>query len=549
MTHAVVLNDVAYYKHPTPTRAAGGHVIASALRDSGYECKIIDWFTLLDEELFDIIKSLSTENTKLLAISATFLAPKESTGYNALSEATGLGTFKLPVSKKIDETVFEKNLYMWLETEKNCKEWFARLKEILPGVTIVLGGARISRVVSLLEKTDYYTNAYEDVDYFVLGEGERIITQIADSIFKNTETNFNAREIKGCTFLAELTQMSSIPRIYHTKDVCIEPNEWLPLEISRGCRFNCAFCNYEKNVYRKKDKKTLVDELTRNYELFGTQGYNLTTDCLTDSKQYVDIFCDALSSLYFSVDFSAYARVDLLWKYSDMFDQLLEVGFKAGWFGVETFNHDAGKAIRKGLHPDKVKEILKNIRYKADEHEGFWLLTCLIFGLPKETIQSLENTLQWYSNQEIIDEVSVSVLDFAEFSENLEGITNYSDISINPKKFGFTKLSFSPFFWEHGTMNITQATELKDKFRDLMAEHSYTRFGGGATFEYPAIRSLGFTHKQTTQLLKNKFVVGKNLVNIDKKTKKRANEALLDMSKKRLQDYYKNLLTTEKIVA
>ena len=164
--------------------------------------------------------------------------------------------------------------------------------------------------------------------------------------------------------------------------------------------------------------------------------------------------------------------------------------------------------------------------------------------MPKETIQSLENTLQWYFSQKIIDEVSVSVLDFAEFSENLEGITDYSDISNDPKKFGFTKLSFSPFFWEHETMNIVQATELKDKFRDLMADHSYTRFGGGATFEYPAIRSLGFTHKQTTQLLKNKFVVGKNLINIDKKKKKRANEALLDMSKKRLQTYYENLLAT-----
>ena len=234
MTHAIVLNDVAYYKHPTPTRAAGGHVIASALRDSGYECKIIDWFTFLDEELFDTIKSLATDDTKLLAISATFLAPKESTGYNALSEATGLGAFRLPVSKKIDEAVFEKNLYMWLETEERCKEWFGRLKEVLPGVTIVLGGARISRVVSLLEKTNYYLDAYKDVDYFVLGEGERIITQIADSIFKDTKPVFNIREIRGCTFLAELTQTANIPRIYHTKDACISPNEWLPIEISRG---------------------------------------------------------------------------------------------------------------------------------------------------------------------------------------------------------------------------------------------------------------------------------------------------------------------------
>ena len=55
---------------------------------------------------------------------------------------------------------------------------------------------------------------------------------------------------------------------------------------------------------------------------------------------------------------------------------------------------------------------------------------------------------------------------------------------------------------------------LIDKFRDLMADHSYTRFGGGATFEYPAIRSLGFTNAFLPSLsvvLKIQIKIQKNM--------------------------------------
>jgi radical SAM superfamily enzyme YgiQ (UPF0313 family) len=542
MSQAIILNDVAYYKHPVPSRAAGGHVIASSLRKNGYSCDVIDWFTM-SKDIFSILKQRITQETKLIAISATFLAPKDSVGSNTLSEATGLGTFKVALDKQIDyEAIFEKNIYMWLETATATKEWFSSLKSLAPQATIIIGGARLSRVYSLIEKDSIYIDAYKDVDYFVLGEGDEIIVNIADKVFKNKPLKVNTKTIKGCTFIFASRFSGEIPQIYHTKRDGIVEKEWLPLEISRGCKFNCAFCNYEKNVFRKKPKHSLVEELTRNYELFGTQGYNLTADCLTDSREYVDIFCEALASLPFKIEFSSYARIDLFSKYEDMIDQLLEVGFKAGWFGIETFNHDAGKLIRKGLHPDKVKYLLELVKTKSNNYGGFWLLTYLIFGLPQETTKSLEETITWFTSQTFIDEVSVSILDFAEFSSSLSEITDYSDISSNPSKYGFKRLSFNPFYWEHDTLNITDAIEKKDKFRDLMAEHTFTRFGGGSTFEYPAIRSLGFSHEQTTLLLKNKFGVSKNLIKIDADKKKKASKALLSVSKDKLDTYYHAML-------
>lgn len=546
MTQVIVLNDATYHKHPLSTRPAGGHVIASNIREAGYTCEVIDWFTVLPN-FFEILEKLATKETKVLAISATFLAPPTSVGLNeALSDQTGLGVYKDETVDNVSletEVIYDRNLYLWLDNEETAKNWFSKVRSILPDITIIMGGPRTARIFKIAERKKI-KSAIDNIDYFVVGEGDEAAIKIIDKIIKGKGNFLREVDKNGLKFIFSNRYDKPIPPIKHTKFTNAVSGEWMPLEISRGCKFNCSFCNYEKNVYRKKDRQTLIDELTRNYEMFGVKGYHLTCDCLNDSKKYMDIFTDALKSLYFDIEYVSYTRLDMFHKYEDMMEQLFETGFRAGWFGLETFNHDAAKAAKKGLHPDRVKQLMQLLKDKSHKYGGFWLSVYLVFGLPKETIESLEETISWFKNNHVVDEVSVSVLDIAEFSEQLVDMTSFSDHTLNPEKFGFTELSYNPFYWKHETMDVHDAIRMKEKFKEEMKYHTSTRYGGSAMNEYGSIRTLGFSHSQTVKLLKVKLGdVGSKLLDMDKNLKVNVRKQLLQLSQEKLKKYNDSLLS------
>ena len=148
-------------------------------------------------------------------------------------------------------------------------------------------------------------------------------------------------------------------------------------------------------------------------------------------------------------------------------------GYKAGWFGVETLCHAAGKAAGKGLNPERVKELLALLKQKGD----VWTTCYFILGLPKETKESLNDTLQWLLKQSVIDEVQTSILDIGPFIEELSGIIDFSDHSKNPDKYGFTKLELTPeFYWEHEDLNLHDCVEINEVWKKAFVDHHYTRF-------------------------------------------------------------------------
>ena len=72
-----------------------------------------------------------------------------------------------------------------------------------------------------------------------------------------------------------------------------------------------------------------------------------------------------------------------------MADLLEASGLVSATFGIETLNHAAGKAIGKGLQPDKTRELLHWLR---DEKWGERIVTFsgFIVGLPHETPATVE---------------------------------------------------------------------------------------------------------------------------------------------------------------
>ena len=132
----------------------------------------------------------------------------------------------------------------------------------------------------------------------------------------------------------------------------------------------------------------------------------------------------------------------------------------------------------KGEVSDEITGGASILREKSSK---IWITTNMIIGLPGETLDSLEETLQWLKKQKIVDEMMANILTVPSFIEELDSIIDFSNMTKNPEKFGFTRLEYFPkFYWEHDTMNLRQSVEVKNHWRKELNNHTFTRFGGSA---------------------------------------------------------------------
>lgn len=548
----ILLSDIPNQSNETyAARYAGPYVIKSNLIEFGIKTIVLDWFRFIkdNEKFFEYFENLVDENTKVVGISNTFLYPP----LNNKKQNDSSGLSALPAKNKIDEDAAAAySLYLWDDNNSTLTDWFQRLRAILDkynkNAKIILGGARSTRFLQMasLAPSDYCIRKY--VDYILIGMADHAIKILIDKISKGKKVE-DILEKNGLKFILcdrepWKTPNTFVPVTRYDKTDCFESSHWAGLEIGRGCAFNCKYCYYEKRFAEKKPLDVLKEELKRNYYDLGIKGYNITADCFNDNRRFVGAWAEMVASLDFKIEWASYVRVDPFHKWPEMMDEMIESGYKAGWFGVETLDHAAGKMAGKGLNPDRVKELLGILKQKGE----VWTTAYFILGLPKETKQSLQNTLNWLLNQRVIDEVQTSILDVGPFIEELSGVIDFSDHSKNPEKYGFTKLEFTPqFYWEHETLNLNDCISINEEWKEAFLDHKYTRFGGSAHGEYVRIRDTGLTHKETVVYMKTKFKVGEKLINIDRQKKKKFKEYVMNLSEQNIKRYYDNFLEINRV--
>ena len=365
-------------------RYAGTYRIATEIRNMGYTVQTIDFcmqFTI--EEIQKLLHKYMTPNTKIVGVSSTFLVSQNSLLSNNRRHTSEQSNQSTSVGWTLEQ--FEEIAFTIKSINLNAK--------------IMVGGSKT------------FKRDLNCVDIWVDGEGENFIRRY----FGNSEKfNFNTSKID-----------------WHESDHIFE-GEHLPIEIARGCIFKCSFCSYNLNGKKMwdyvKDPEIVRQELMANWINYGTEGYMFCDDTYNDTPQKVESYHKMLTSLPFEVDFSAYMRLDLIAAKPHTIDLLYESGCRSVFFGIETFNQKAGKHIGKGMDPNRQKEALYEIKEKWPDaviSAGF------IAGLPYETEESLQETVDWLSRDDCpIDAPSMQVL----------SIGSKSKIGSDPFSYGIEKV-------------------------------------------------------------------------------------------------------------
>jgi radical SAM superfamily enzyme YgiQ (UPF0313 family) len=289
-------------------------------------------------------------------------------------------------------------------------------------------------------------------------------------------------------------------QIYWTDTDLIEPNDWLPIEVARGCAFNCAYCNYprrgEFESYRHAE--SMREELIRNYEKYGVTKYMLVDDLYNDSKDKVRYLYDHVwSRLPFKPEWTSFMRLDMFWSDPESAEMVKASGARYGGFGIETLHNQAGKRIGKGLGKERIIETLTMLK----EVWGDEVLVgaCMISGLPFEPIESIHETIDWTMTTDLLHGATWQHLTLV--SPDIKIIAN-SKLEPEPKnridsdfdKFGVKWLDGENWINSAGVTNSqAMAAVLRYKPNNPWA-------GRFNQYLYADIRSAGVTHEQISKV-------------------------------------------------
>lgn len=378
-------------------RQAGGHRIATYLRNHDWDIEVIDFaakFTL--DELKQLTKSRIRNNTKFISFSCIFGS--------------------------------------WPENISNFALW---LKANYPNIVITYGG------------TDWPKVNSKAIDFYITGYGELAMLQLLKYIAGNAprssivfDLRFADRKVITANRSCPSFPLNKLSIDYEHRDFLL-PDEWLNLELSRGCIFQCKFCNYPvlnvKGDYTQ-DEEDFYRNAQSNFDKFGIKNYYIVDETFNDRSDKIEKFANAVERLNFVPFYSGFIRADLLINRPQDKENLLRMNFLGHHYGIESMNYASVKSIGKGMHPDKLAAGLLEIKnyFQQNGRNIFRGTMSFIAGLPHETIYTMLQTADWLNKNWHDQSVIWFPLAILDPTQNKHGTSDsVSELSLNYTEFGY----------------------------------------------------------------------------------------------------------------
>lgn len=484
MNEVIFLSDVIIHGELGNSRYMGPYVLASEVNQAGIKSIVIDYFTRL-ENPHAYLENFLSKDTLAICISSTFLTPFFSRREQFQLKNRSAGRSRYDSGE------------LWIENAAEFSNWISYLKDVIykynPKCKLILGG---TKAVNAL----YRPSVYKNFDYVCIGAGDGVLLECIQKLKASQEVSY--LEKNGVKFLkskGSLIKTEICPDVVWNKNFGVQYHESLPIEIARGCKFNCKYCHYEKKSTIRKDPKVLRQELIRNYDANGTDTYLLCDDCFNDSREKVETICGVFKSLPFKVNWVGYARADVAVKFPYTLDLMVESGARGIFWGLESFNDPVSRKIGKGTPSKDVKEFL--LSFKKNYGDVCISEGSFIAGLPGESRESLMETQQWLLENDALHWAQMGPLGIQYYNPTLDGAAiDYADFSRNPTKYGFTEVSFKPYYWKHETMDSVEAEEFATQFH---VEWNLKKQIGivGTMWFFAHLSTLGYRDEQIWEIM------------------------------------------------
>jgi len=365
--------------------------------------------------------------------------------------------------------------------DDNLNEFAGWLKQQWPNITIIYGGQSRPQMDS--KYIDIYISGYSEVAIkevlkYIAGNGT-----ISD-LRLDANWLLRGKKVIDANVAFDLAVPKSLMVKYQDRDY-IFPDEWLIIEFSRGCKFECVFCNHPVLGVKgdtSRSQEDFIEQVQDAYDRFGSTRYYVADETFNDRTEKIVKFADAVERLPFEPFFHGFIRSDLLVAREEDRHHLARMNFRSHFYGVETFNHASGKLVGKGMNPEKHKQGLIDVRrYFETQGNGIYKgQIALVLGLPHETWDTLNSTWKWLnenwagqaidpsplqiSKDDMLDKPSIIDREwrnwgYRESNQPLEGLNFVQD------ELELTELA-ALLNWENDQFNFNDMRKLADQWMD-----------------------------------------------------------------------------------
>jgi anaerobic magnesium-protoporphyrin IX monomethyl ester cyclase len=239
-----------------------------------------------------------------------------------------------------------------------------------------------------------------DIDYIVMREGEQTFLELVRAI----ESGAKTEDINGLAFKRGGAVVRTSPRQGIACESIRRP-DWklmgipslrrlpvLPVETSRGCPFNCAYCSevsYWDKPVRYRPINDVVDELVYNTEVLGINTFRFTDSCFSAPTERCGALCDKIYTLFGArgvpIKWSSYARISNL-DYP-LLEKMKRSGCVALDIGVESGSTEMLRSMGRNYSPETSLNIARFAR-----ELGIVTNFNVVIGFPGETKDSIMQT-------------------------------------------------------------------------------------------------------------------------------------------------------------
>ncbi|GMQ55208.1 B12-binding domain-containing radical SAM protein [Halopseudomonas aestusnigri] len=255
------------------------------------------------------------------------------------------------------------------------------------GTSIVLGGPQISYMpAGKLEA------AYPQAQWFVRGAGEQAMLRLAqDAPLDGCGVHVVGEPDQAQQASLPLTGLAS-PFMHGVVQMAPEMR-W---ETQRGCQFKCSFCQHRDADGRQPTRAFDLERLRAEALMFAThrvKRISILDPIFHSNDSHAIAVLNLLKQAGVSAKIALQCRFEMLTEPFLNALQGLDVTLE---FGLQTAIPSESKLIQRSNNMPKVEEKLALVKQRGIDFE-----VSLIYGLPTQTLESFQRSVDWCQHQGI----------------------------------------------------------------------------------------------------------------------------------------------------
>lgn len=279
-----------------------------------------------------------------------------------------------------------------------------KIKEFNSEIMVLAGGHHATFTASQLLHTGH-------IDAILTGEGEISIREFV--LTKDCSKTPNAIYLSNGEMVktppAPLVDVNELkPPAYHLLTNGLKP--LMGIESSRGCPFNCDFCEtrnfFGSGKIRKMSPQHFISNFKKVVEDTGGGNFIMLDDCFTaDMVGHVKPICEAMIKEDLPVSIFFQGRVDDMLRHLELLPLLAEAKFNSVLLGIEAIYDETLDLMNKKAkyNKDTIEKLIT-----ACKENGIAVFAAIVFGYPNETPEMIQNTAEYLISLDV-DTVSMTI--------------------------------------------------------------------------------------------------------------------------------------------